>query len=324
MKLPYQKVYWGDYFAKTTTLLALERGAYLMLIGRYWINGGPLPDDNKQLALLVMVSLEDPLGDWLKLRPKIEPLFRIEGGFWHHDRIDEDWAKAEKEYENHVAGADKTNAKRREKKTHSAAQSDSLSVSHSATLSESQGATQSEPAPAPTSESYSELLSQRAVHSAPPRAFPENDDEAVANAPTELQQHREWIVEEFHRASAIGGCLMRNGIAEPIQSWPGFLRSAWQCKARREAGQADNELPTVTTGYYPSQNDVLRAGLHDGKRFIPGDFCKAFYKLATLHGRWNSWQKDLFALWDHFQNSWINVPTGYRNAQLELCFKALD
>ena len=48
----FMAIFWGDYARETGHLNNAEHGAYLMLIKHYWCTGGPLPDNNAELARL--------------------------------------------------------------------------------------------------------------------------------------------------------------------------------------------------------------------------------------------------------------------------------
>jgi len=81
--------YAGDYLADTMHLSRDEHGGYLLLIMAYWRNGGPLPDNDKQLAAIVKASLSE----WRKLRRVLAPFFTItDDHSWRHRRIDRELA----------------------------------------------------------------------------------------------------------------------------------------------------------------------------------------------------------------------------------------
>lgn len=85
----WMPLYIGDYLRDTSRLTTEGHGAYLLLIMDYWTAGEPLPDDDTQLAAVTRL----PLNRWKALRPTIARFFRIDDGFWHHKRIDEELAK---------------------------------------------------------------------------------------------------------------------------------------------------------------------------------------------------------------------------------------
>lgn len=88
--MPYMPFFISDYLADTAHLTPLEHGAYLLLIMNYWQREGPLPNDNRRLAAIARMTIDD----WQKIRPTIEEFFRVEcignanAMRWHHDRID--------------------------------------------------------------------------------------------------------------------------------------------------------------------------------------------------------------------------------------------
>ena len=86
----WMPLYIGDYLADTMHLTTEQHGAYLLLIIAYWRNQGPLPDDNKRLASICKLPLEQ----WLIDRPSIEEFFKTDGLFWVHGRIDSELAES--------------------------------------------------------------------------------------------------------------------------------------------------------------------------------------------------------------------------------------
>lgn len=87
----WMPMYWGDYRAKTLRLSLAEHGAYLLLIGAYWMEGRPLPDDDRQLMRIIGASP----AEWRKIRPALMPFFDIRDGHWYHVRVEEEIATAQ-------------------------------------------------------------------------------------------------------------------------------------------------------------------------------------------------------------------------------------
>lgn len=114
MSLPYMPLFWGDYLRDTQHLTITRSGIYLHLINTYWCRGGPLPDDDEQLAAVCKLSVEE----WLGHRPVIAAFFEVRDGLWHHKRIDAELAKAKAKYERRKAAADRRWEKERERKAH--------------------------------------------------------------------------------------------------------------------------------------------------------------------------------------------------------------
>lgn len=76
----------GDYLRDTAHLTALEHGAYMLLIMRYWQDGG-LPSDETLIRRYSLLTAEQ----WSEAKPVLVALFD-EG--WKHKRIDAELAKA--------------------------------------------------------------------------------------------------------------------------------------------------------------------------------------------------------------------------------------
>jgi uncharacterized protein YdaU (DUF1376 family) len=106
-KLSYQKLFWFDFFAGTRDLNGFEKGVYLILIGNYFMNQGPLPDDDNRLASMTSLSLEQ----WHTLRPALERRFDVSNGSWRHYIMDRDLAEAEAERDAKSKGGRITQAK---------------------------------------------------------------------------------------------------------------------------------------------------------------------------------------------------------------------
>jgi uncharacterized protein YdaU (DUF1376 family) len=97
MSVPWYAFNFKDYSSDTARLSCEAHGAYVQLIADYYNTGAPMPDDDEQISDLVKLPLER----WKVLRPRLERFFRIEGGFWHHDRVEKAMRDAEAK---HAAG----------------------------------------------------------------------------------------------------------------------------------------------------------------------------------------------------------------------------
>jgi uncharacterized protein YdaU (DUF1376 family) len=87
---PYQKLFWGSYHKHTAHLgHAREHGAYLLLIGALWNNEGKLTADDDVLAGYAKLTVKE----WLAIKPKLMPLFRISRGKLTQPRVTEDLTK---------------------------------------------------------------------------------------------------------------------------------------------------------------------------------------------------------------------------------------
>ena len=105
----WMPLYWGDYLADTQHLSTLEHGAYLLLIGRYWTGGKPLPADDARLAQIARL----PLPQWRRVKPALADMFICDADVWRHKRIDKELQKAEVRYRQRVAASRKGVAARR-------------------------------------------------------------------------------------------------------------------------------------------------------------------------------------------------------------------
>lgn len=84
---PYQKFFWGSYHKHTAHLQhAREHGAYLLLIGALWNNGGRLPANDDVLAGYAKLSTKE----WLAIKPRLMPMFRVVRGKLTQPRVTED------------------------------------------------------------------------------------------------------------------------------------------------------------------------------------------------------------------------------------------
>jgi uncharacterized protein YdaU (DUF1376 family) len=112
---PWMPLYVGDYLKDTGHLTVTEHGAYMLLIMRYWEDGG-LPADERLIARYSRLSAEQ----WAESR---DILFALFDDGWKHGRIDAEIAKAEGIIEKRRAAA----GQRHSKSTASAGQVQSTS-----------------------------------------------------------------------------------------------------------------------------------------------------------------------------------------------------
>jgi uncharacterized protein YdaU (DUF1376 family) len=83
----YQPFFWGDYLRDTGQLTLLEHGAYLRLIGEYWNTGQPIEADAERIARACGAHSDT---DKAAISYVLNRYFTLEGGYWHHKRIDAD------------------------------------------------------------------------------------------------------------------------------------------------------------------------------------------------------------------------------------------
>lgn len=122
---------WGDYWRDTGHLKAAEHGAYLNLLGHYWVSGKPLPDDDARLHRLAKTTA----AEWKRLSAVVRAFFTARDGVLHHKRVDREIARATDVYAKRARGASLTNARKThintQSDTHSAPQSDAHSGAQS-------------------------------------------------------------------------------------------------------------------------------------------------------------------------------------------------
>ena len=95
MSRHWMPMYWADFKSDTEHLGALETGAYMMLIGHYWMTGG-LPDDDRRLARIARMTPDE----WAESRDIIAEFF-YDG--WKHKRIDQELSDAQAAYDRRAA-----------------------------------------------------------------------------------------------------------------------------------------------------------------------------------------------------------------------------
>jgi len=82
--------YVGSYLKNTRRLTPAEHGAYLLLMLEYWNTQSALPDDDDTLRLITSMTPDE----WQKAKSKLLGFFSVSDGFWRHDRIEAEIAKA--------------------------------------------------------------------------------------------------------------------------------------------------------------------------------------------------------------------------------------
>lgn len=88
----WMPMYWGDYHRDTKHLKTVDHGAYMLLISHYWCSGGPINDDNEEMATIAGLTVKE----WLPVRKKLVRLFVVDDGLWHHKRVDFELHKAKR------------------------------------------------------------------------------------------------------------------------------------------------------------------------------------------------------------------------------------
>jgi uncharacterized protein YdaU (DUF1376 family) len=83
-EFPHMRLWTADYLGDTTHLTTIEHGAYMLLLMTAWRSKAHcLPDDN----LLLQQYTKTRAHQWKRIRPRLEPFFEINCGFWFHMRM---------------------------------------------------------------------------------------------------------------------------------------------------------------------------------------------------------------------------------------------
>jgi uncharacterized protein YdaU (DUF1376 family) len=96
---PWYPFYILDYRADTAHLTLEQHGAYRLLMDEYWLRGG-LPEDDKQLARILGITIDE----WHAFAYALAPLFACH---WHHKRIEKELKKCIDKRAQTQAAADK-------------------------------------------------------------------------------------------------------------------------------------------------------------------------------------------------------------------------
>jgi uncharacterized protein YdaU (DUF1376 family) len=97
------------FLIDTMPLNTEGKGAYLLLMLRYYDQGKPLPDDDTQLAAICGL----PMDVWSRYRPALVQYFQIESGLWRHTFIDDELATARDKMEQKKAAGKASAAARK-------------------------------------------------------------------------------------------------------------------------------------------------------------------------------------------------------------------
>lgn len=95
-ELPYMPLCVGDYLSDTQGLTTEQHGAYFLLILHYWSTGQAIEDDDETLASITRLSNERWNVRSTGVRTKLQRFFQIKDGYWFHNRIERELAKARK------------------------------------------------------------------------------------------------------------------------------------------------------------------------------------------------------------------------------------
>lgn len=82
----YMPLYVGDYLADAAHISTLSHGAYLLLIMNYWQRGKALPANDRVLAGIAKLTLEQ----WADVKLDLADFFQEVDGCWRHKRIEQE------------------------------------------------------------------------------------------------------------------------------------------------------------------------------------------------------------------------------------------
>ena len=101
-KAPSMPMYWDAYIADTTHLSCEEHGAYLMLLGAMWRRDGTVPDDDRDNARILGLTV----GRWKRTKARLAAFLIIENGTITQKKLLETWENTqEKIAKNRANGA---------------------------------------------------------------------------------------------------------------------------------------------------------------------------------------------------------------------------
>lgn len=234
--------YVGDYHSDTMHLSCLEHGAYNLLLDAYWMNGGPIPSDDKYLSNVTKLSLSD----WSAIRSVIEKFFTVSEAnpsTWTHKRIEKELEIARNNKASRVLGAKSTN-ERRWNKTSKKSPSDTLSDTPSDTPSVSLKG-RSSPSPSPSPSLAGESTADAKNQSLPECSHP-SISEVIETA--KIIGLAEWkAVDWFHEMK---GCGWLDFNHRPVRDWRSVMtrvKVKWEADGR-PAG------PKPSRNYTPAHN----------------------------------------------------------------------
>lgn len=93
-KAPSMPMYWDAYLADTTHLSTEEHGAYLLLLAAMWRRDGSVPDDDRDNARILGITL----AKWRKIKARLSGTikgFEVENGQISQEKLRKTWEKTQ-------------------------------------------------------------------------------------------------------------------------------------------------------------------------------------------------------------------------------------
>lgn len=219
----WMPIYIGDYLGDTLGLTLAEHGGYLLVIFAYWKNRGPL-DDLEARAIIRDASQTQC--------ERIASFFRLEGGKWHHDRIDAELRIAEKNSNSRTSAARiASNARWKGKKP--------PSVTHPSRIADASLTHTPSPSPSPSLE--------REQH------FPECNGNPTLKevlAKAEMIGLAAWKAEDWF--NEMSGCGWLDHAHRPIKDWVAVMT---RVKVKWESDGRPATPPKPRTSYDPKADE---------------------------------------------------------------------
>lgn len=94
-KAPAMPMYWDAYIADTTHLTTEEHGAYLLLLGAMWRRDGSVPDDDRDNARILGLTV----AKWRKVKDRLSPFLILEDGHISQKNLRKIWENTQEKIE---------------------------------------------------------------------------------------------------------------------------------------------------------------------------------------------------------------------------------
>ena len=101
-KAPSMPMYWDAYISDTTHLTTEEHGAYLLLLAAMWRRNGSVPDDDKDNARILGLTV----GKWRKIKARLSEFLIFNDGCITQKKLQKTWENTQEKIEkNRINGA---------------------------------------------------------------------------------------------------------------------------------------------------------------------------------------------------------------------------
>lgn len=102
-KAPSMPMYWDAYLADTTHLTTEEHGAYMLLLGAMWRRNGWVPDDDRDNARILGLTV----GKWRKIKARLSGFLIFREGEISQKKLLEIWKNTQEKIEKNRANGAK-------------------------------------------------------------------------------------------------------------------------------------------------------------------------------------------------------------------------